>query len=96
MCSRLVYSICCAVSEILTNKQDTLLLFISRFLTLILFYHTHFLGAVDVLCELTRKQDPALRLNGVWGLMNLSFNSEQRIKSQIMTTLGTDQVSFTK
>lgn len=49
-------------------------------------------GAVDVLCELTRKQDPALRLNGVWGLMNLSFNSEQRIKSQIMTTLGTDQV----
>jgi len=49
-------------------------------------------GAVDVLCELTRKQDPALRLNGVWGLMNLSFNSEQRIKSQIMTTIGTDQV----
>ena len=58
---------------------------------LILLLH---LGAVDVLCELTRKQDPALRLNGVWGLMNLTFNSEQRIKSQIMTTLGTDQVSF--
>eukprot|EP00088_Acartia_fossae_P019264 TRINITY_DN21236_c0_g1_i4.p1 TRINITY_DN21236_c0_g1~~TRINITY_DN21236_c0_g1_i4.p1 ORF type:complete len:293 (+),score=86.97 TRINITY_DN21236_c0_g1_i4:47-880(+) len=49
-------------------------------------------GAVDVLCELTQRPDPALRLNGVWGLMNLSFNSEQRIKSQIMTSLGTDQV----
>jgi hypothetical protein len=49
-------------------------------------------GAVERLCELTREQDPSLRLNGVWGLMNLSFNSEQRIKSHIMTTLGTDQV----
>jgi len=49
-------------------------------------------GAVDLLCELTHKFDPCLRLNGVWGLMNLSFNSEQRIKSQIMTTLGTDQI----
>ena len=50
------------------------------------------LGAVELLCELTHQQDPSLRLNGVWGLMNLSFNSEQRIKSHIMTTLGTDQV----
>jgi hypothetical protein len=49
-------------------------------------------GAVDLLCQLTHKFDPSLRLNGVWGLMNMSFNAEQKIKSQIMTTLGTDQV----
>ena len=49
-------------------------------------------GAVDLLCGLTHKSDPSLRLNGVWGLMNMAFQAEQRIKSQIMTTLGTDQV----
>jgi hypothetical protein len=49
-------------------------------------------GAVDMLCALTHKYEPALRLNGVWGLMNMAFQAEQRIKVQIMTTLGTDQV----
>ena len=49
-------------------------------------------GAVDLLCGLTHKSDPSLRLNGVWGLMNMAFHTEQRNKSQIMTTLGTDQV----
>merc|ERR1712168_271192 len=49
-------------------------------------------GAVDLLCNLTHKYDSSLRLNGVWGLMNMAFQAEQRIKSQIMTTLGTDQV----
>jgi len=49
-------------------------------------------GAVDLLCSLTHKYDPSLRLNGVWGLMNMAFQAEQRIKTQIMTTLGTDQV----
>ena len=49
-------------------------------------------GAVDLCCSLTHKYDPSLRLNGVWGLMNMAFQAEQSIKSQIMTTLGTDQV----
>ena len=26
-------------------------------------------GAVDMLCGLTRRKDPALRLNGIWALM---------------------------
>lgn len=26
-------------------------------------------GAVDLLCSLTKRDDPALRLNGVWALM---------------------------
>ena len=49
-------------------------------------------GAVDLLCGLTNKSDPSLRLNGVWGLMNMAFQSEQRIKAQIITTLGTDHI----
>merc|ERR1712150_402531 len=31
-------------------------------------------------------------LNGVWGLMNMAFQSDQRIKVQIITTLGSDQI----
>jgi hypothetical protein len=26
-------------------------------------------GAVDILCELTSREQPGLRLNGIWGLM---------------------------
>ena len=26
-------------------------------------------GGVDLLCELTRSEDPDIRLNGIWGLM---------------------------
>ncbi|XP_066992142.1 armadillo repeat-containing protein 8 [Anabrus simplex] len=49
-------------------------------------------GAVDLLCSLTRRKDPALRLNGIWALMNMAFQAEQKIKSQILDTLGTDQI----
>lgn len=49
-------------------------------------------GAVDLLCNLTRRPDPALRLNGIWALMNMAFQAEQKIKSQILNTLGTDQI----
>uniref|UniRef100_A0A182SFY2 Armadillo repeat-containing protein 8 n=1 Tax=Anopheles maculatus TaxID=74869 RepID=A0A182SFY2_9DIPT len=30
-------------------------------------------GAVEMLCELTKHPDPALRLNGSWALMNMAF-----------------------
>ncbi|KAF4525457.1 hypothetical protein B566_EDAN004869 [Ephemera danica] len=50
------------------------------------------LGAIDLLCGLTRRKDPALRLNGIWALMNMAFQAEQKIKSQILKTLGTDQI----
>lgn len=50
------------------------------------------LGAIDLLCSLTHKYEPALVLNGVWGLMNMAFQSDQRIKVQIITTLGSDQI----
>lgn len=49
-------------------------------------------GAVDLLCGLTKHKDPFLRLNGIWALMNMAFQAEQKIKSQILDTLGTDQI----
>ena len=32
------------------------------------------LGAIDLLCSLTHKYEPALVLNGVWGLMVSMYN----------------------
>ncbi|CAG9864610.1 unnamed protein product [Phyllotreta striolata] len=49
-------------------------------------------GVVQLLATITSQSDPSLRLNGVWALMNLAFQAEQRLKSQILTTLGTDQI----
>ncbi|KAG8041237.1 hypothetical protein G9C98_002225 [Cotesia typhae] len=49
-------------------------------------------GAVELLCSLTKRPDPALRLNGIWALMNVAFQAEQRVKSQILSCLGTDQI----
>ena len=49
-------------------------------------------GAVEMLCHLTHKYEAPLRLNGVWGLMNMAFQAEQRIKVQIFKSLGEDQI----
>lgn len=49
-------------------------------------------GAIELLCGLTRREEPALRLNGVWALMNMAFQADQKIKSQILATLGSDQI----
>lgn len=54
----------------------------------------HFLdrGAVELLCSLTKREEPALRLNGAWALMNMAFQADQNLKSQILSSLGTDQI----
>ncbi|XP_011495744.1 PREDICTED: armadillo repeat-containing protein 8-like [Ceratosolen solmsi marchali] len=49
-------------------------------------------GGVELLCSLTKRSDSALRLNGIWALMNVAFQAEQKVKSQILTCLGTDQI----
>lgn len=49
-------------------------------------------GAVEILCELTQNQDPALRLNGCWALMNMAFQAEPHVKTNIINTLGTDRL----
>lgn len=49
-------------------------------------------GVVGMLCELTKNDDPALRLNGSWALMNMAFQAEQHVKTKIINTLGTERI----
>ncbi|KFB42220.1 AGAP006626-PA-like protein [Anopheles sinensis] len=49
-------------------------------------------GAVEMLCELTKHADPALRLNGSWALMNMAFQAEQHVKTKIINKLGMDRI----
>ncbi|KAG4070175.1 hypothetical protein HA402_003865 [Bradysia odoriphaga] len=49
-------------------------------------------GCCELLCELTKSPDAALRLNGSWALMNMAFQADETIKDQIISTLGTDRV----
>ena len=54
----------------------------------------HFLDrrAVEMLCDLTRREDSNIRLNGVWALMNMAFQADQSVKTQILNCLGTEQI----
>ncbi|XP_061378216.1 armadillo repeat-containing protein 8-like isoform X3 [Danaus plexippus] len=49
-------------------------------------------GAVEMLCGLTRRPEAALRLNGIWALMNMAFQAEQKVKQRILCCLGTEQM----
>lgn len=49
-------------------------------------------GIITILAELVTKPEPSIRLNGIWALMNLAFQADQRVKSSILNTLGTDKV----
>ena len=45
-----------------------------------------------MLCDLTRRDDSNIRLNGVWALMNMAFQADQSVKTQILNCLGTEQI----
>lgn len=47
---------------------------------------------MELLCNLTHRPEHALRLNGVWALMNMAYQAEQNVKMQILNTLGTEQI----
>lgn len=49
-------------------------------------------GAVKILCELTQNPDAALRLNGCWALMNMTFQAGSNVKTNIINTLGTERL----
>ncbi|XP_075463238.1 armadillo repeat-containing protein 8 isoform X2 [Ascaphus truei] len=49
-------------------------------------------GAVELLCSLTLSENPALRVNGIWALMNMAFQAEQKIKTDILRGLSTEQL----
>ncbi|XP_072181255.1 armadillo repeat-containing protein 8-like [Diadema setosum] len=49
-------------------------------------------GAIDILCKLTTNPSASLRLNGIWGLMNMAFQADEKIKTSILEKMGTDQL----
>ncbi|XP_032879441.1 armadillo repeat-containing protein 8 [Amblyraja radiata] len=49
-------------------------------------------GAVELLCNLTQSENPALRVNGIWALMNMAFQADQKIKTDILRGLSTEQL----
>ncbi|KAM6260834.1 armadillo repeat-containing protein 8 isoform 6-T7 [Spheniscus humboldti] len=49
-------------------------------------------GAIELLCSLTQSENLALRVNGIWALMNMAFQAEQKIKSDILRGLSTEQL----
>ncbi|XP_050666551.1 armadillo repeat-containing protein 8-like [Leptidea sinapis] len=49
-------------------------------------------GAVEMLCSLTKRPEAALRLNGIWALMNMAFQAEHKVKQRILCCLGTEQM----
>ncbi|XP_066497379.1 armadillo repeat-containing protein 8 isoform X2 [Hoplias malabaricus] len=49
-------------------------------------------GVIELLCSLTQSDSPALRVNGIWALMNMAFQADQKVKVEIMRALGTEQL----
>ncbi|KAM3608419.1 uncharacterized protein V6R79_024791 [Siganus canaliculatus] len=49
-------------------------------------------GVIELLCSLTQSDSPALRVNGIWALMNMAFQADQKVKGEIVRCLGTEQL----
>uniref|UniRef100_A0A3P9GY38 Armadillo repeat-containing protein 8 n=1 Tax=Oryzias latipes TaxID=8090 RepID=A0A3P9GY38_ORYLA len=49
-------------------------------------------GVIELLCGLTQSDSPALRVNGIWALMNMAFQADQKVKVEIIRCLGTEQL----
>ncbi|XP_050334925.1 armadillo repeat-containing protein 8-like [Bactrocera neohumeralis] len=49
-------------------------------------------GIIERLCQYTMHADPSLRLNSIWALMNMSFQSEMYVKTDIINMLGTKRI----
>ncbi|CAK6967694.1 armadillo repeat-containing protein 8 [Scomber scombrus] len=49
-------------------------------------------GVIELLCSLTQSESPALRVNGIWALMNMAFQADQKVKVEIVRCLGTEQL----
>ncbi|KAM9709426.1 armadillo repeat-containing protein 8 isoform 2-T2 [Menidia menidia] len=49
-------------------------------------------GVIELLCSLTQSDSPALRVNGIWALMNMAFQAEQKVKLEIVRGLGAEQL----
>ncbi|KAK3083010.1 hypothetical protein FSP39_011619, partial [Pinctada imbricata] len=50
------------------------------------------LGAISILVKLACKTEVSMRLNGIWGLMNMAFQADINVKTQIIEAIGTEQL----
>ncbi|XP_048772840.1 armadillo repeat-containing protein 8-like isoform X4 [Ostrea edulis] len=49
-------------------------------------------GAINLLAKLTARSEGDLKLNGIWGLMNMAFQADLSVKIHIVDTIGTEQL----
>ncbi|KAM9485628.1 armadillo repeat-containing protein 8 isoform 3-T3 [Salvelinus alpinus] len=49
-------------------------------------------GVIALMCGLTQSDSSALRVNGIWALMNMAFQADQKLKGEIVRALGTQQL----
>lgn len=77
-----------------TTSNDVLILVLAILCNISLDFSPgkqHFLDSktIDILCNLTRDQDPSLRLHGMWILMNMAYQlKDQNLKYLILRSLG--------
>ena len=80
-----------------TADNQTLILASSTLCNLLLEYSPskqHFMerSGLELLCNLTQRDDPTLRINGVWALMNMVYKADQAAKLTILNQLGMDKM----
>lgn len=81
-----------------TSNDDELVLVSSILCNLLLEYPTgkpnllNDQSTIEKLCQLTHRQEPTLRVNGVWALMNMVIKADQSQKSEILRILTMEQV----
>ena len=49
-------------------------------------------GALEVLVALMKRNEPPLRVNGVWGLMNLAYDADEALKNKIVEAVGIQNI----
>ncbi|KAL7990755.1 hypothetical protein Chor_014185 [Crotalus horridus] len=92
------YELSLAVIVVLQNAPDEILVVASSTLCNLLLEFSPSKepilesGAIELLCSLTQSDNLALRVNGVWALMNMAFQAEQKIKADILRGLSTEQL----
>lgn len=81
-----------------TSSNDVLILVLAILCNISLDFSPgkqHFLDSktIEILCNLTRKSDPVLRLHGMWILMNMVYQlKDLNLKFQIIKSLGMNHV----
>jgi hypothetical protein len=87
------------VQAFLNTSDESLLLVVTAIMCNLLLEFSpskepilHNSGVVEKLFSLTYSENTTLRLNGIWALMNMTFQSEQTIKDQVISRLENDNL----